>query len=81
MIPPTTGPKITQLECRREELPGLYAEVLQQNPLLGRLEGKLRAIGWTDEEIRTVQLLAACKSNASLMQRLKEIETSLGRRC
>lgn len=55
----------------------MYAEILAQNPLLGRIEGSLRTLGWSAEEIRTYQLLAACKSNASLTQRLKELELSL----
>jgi len=66
-----------QFVCSREDLPGLYAEVRAQNGLLERLERELRAIGWTDEEIRTVQLLAACKSNASLTERLQSIEKQL----
>ena len=63
-----------QITASREELPRLYAEVLSQNPLLGRIEGALRTINWTDEEIRTYQLLTACKSNASLTARLREVE-------
>jgi len=66
-----------KVTASREELPRLYAEALAQNPLLGRIEGSCRTIGWTDEEIRTLQLLAACKSNASLTQRLRELERAI----
>lgn len=69
-----------QVTAAREDLPALYAQVLVQNPLLGRVEGACRAIGWTDGEIRTMQLLLACKSNASLTTRLAELERGLGRR-
>jgi hypothetical protein len=63
--------------CNREDLPRLYREVAEQNALLGRIENELRLISWTDEEIRTIQLLAACKSNASLTGRLKEVESRI----
>jgi hypothetical protein len=72
-------PKVNQIQCTREELPVLYAQVLNQNPLLARIEGSCRTIGWTDAEIRTMQLLAACRSNGSLTQRLQELEQSLGK--
>lgn len=64
-------------KCSREELPGLYVQVIAQNPLLSRIANELRLIGWTEEEIRTIQLLAACKSNASLTERLKEVENRI----
>lgn len=67
-------PNPNQFTAGREDLPGLYREVLEQNPLLGRIQGEQRGLGWTDEEIRTYQLLVACKSNASLTQRLAELE-------
>lgn len=74
---PSPLPNVVQVTASREDLPRLYAEVLDQNPLLGRIEGSLRVAGWSDEEIRTFQLLAACRSNGSLTQRLKELEGSL----
>lgn len=71
--------RINQVTASREDLPKLYAEVLGQNPLLARIEGALRTAGWADEEIRTFQLLAACRSNASLTARLRELETAIAR--
>ena len=73
------GKSVVQVQASREDIPKLYLEVLAQNPLLGRIDGECRNIGWTDEEIRTLQLLAACRSNASLTQRLRELEQSLAR--
>lgn len=61
-----------QISASREDLPGLYMEILQQNPLLARVEGTMKSIGWSDLEIRTYQLLAACASNASLMAALDQ---------
>lgn len=71
--------RINQVTATREDLPKLYAEVLEQNPLLGRIEGALRTAGWTGEEIRTFQLLTACRSNASLTTRLRELEVAIAR--
>jgi hypothetical protein len=70
-------PKVKQVQATRENLPLQYAELLNDNPLLARIEGQCRAIGWTDSEIRTMQLLAACKSNSSLQQRLMELEAAI----
>jgi hypothetical protein len=70
-------PKQKVVSLTREQLGVAYAEVLAQNPLLARTEGQCRSIGWTDEEIRTMQLLLACKSNASLMDRVRELELLL----
>jgi len=72
-------PKINQVQVTREELPIRYADLLHKNPLLGRIEGGMKVIGWTDLEIRTAQLLTAVASNASLQQRLRELEESLAR--
>jgi hypothetical protein len=66
-----------QLSVSREDLSTRYAEILFQNPLLKRVEVETRLIGWTDEEIRTFQLLLACASNASLKQRLGEVESRI----
>ena len=66
-----------QVSASREQLPILYQEILNQNPLLGRIEGECKTVGWTDVEIRTIQLLAACKSNASLTERLQQMERSI----
>lgn len=74
------APIIKQVSVSREELPLAYAQLLNENPLLGRIEGATKNVGWTDQEIRTMQLLVACKSNASLMQRLRELESSLASR-
>ena len=63
----------------RDALPAAYASVLTQNPLLARAEGEMRSHQWTELEIRTIQLLTACRSNASLTQRLKELEESLAK--
>ncbi len=70
-------PNPNQVSSSREELPIHYADLLKQNPLLGRIEGSCSIIGWTDLEIRTMQLLVACQSNASLMQRLRSLENQL----
>lgn len=69
--------KVIQVQASREELPNLYMEVLDQNPLLARIEGECRTVHWTNEEIRTLQLLAACRSNASLQLRLAELERGI----
>lgn len=69
--------KTTQVSITREQLPIAYAELLNQNPLLARVEGETRSLLWSDAEIRTLQLLVACRSNASLLARLTELERSL----
>jgi len=69
--------KALQIQCTRQDLPVRYAEILAQNPLLGRIEGECKTVNWSDEEIRTIQLLAACASNASLSRRVKELESRL----
>lgn len=69
-----------KLEITREQLSVAYAEVLAQNDLLARVEGQTRTLGWTDQEIRTVQLLLACKSNKSLSDRVRELERLLHQR-
>jgi hypothetical protein len=68
-----------QVQVTREELPIGYAELLNRNPLLGRMEGECKLIHWTDLEIRTAQLIVAVASNASLQQRLLELEQSLSK--
>jgi len=72
-------PKVRQVECSREELSPRYIDLLAKNPLLARIEGSCRTIGWSDVETRTFQLLTAVASNASLQQRLTELEASLAR--
>jgi hypothetical protein len=69
--------KSLKVQCTRQDLPVRYVELLAQNPLLARIEGECRTVNWSDEEIRTIQLLAACASNASLTQRVKELESRL----
>lgn len=66
-----------QVSFTREQLAVVYAELLAQNPLLARMEGQCRSLGWSDAEIRTAQLAIACKSNASLTARVKELEAML----
>ena len=68
-----------QISCSREEVRLIYGQLLAQNPLLERIERECKTIGWTDREIRTMQLWAACKSNASLTERLSELERSIAR--
>lgn len=68
---------VEKISARQDELPIKYAEMVIKNPLLARIEDKGKGAGWSDEEIRTLQLLVACNSNASLMQRLMELERSL----
>ena len=74
------SPVVNQISLPREKLPTAYAECLKNNPLLGRIEGAAKTIQWSDLEIRTLQLLTAVQSNASLQQRLRELEQSLGKR-
>ena len=69
--------KVLQVSVTREELPIAYRQLLLENPLLARIEGETRTLGWSDEEIRTLQLLAACRSNASLMNRVLDLERML----
>jgi len=64
-----------RVSVTREELGLRYQEILFQNDLLARVEKETRLIGWTDEEIRTFQLLLACASNASLKNRVIELES------
>jgi hypothetical protein len=71
---------MSKVTVTREELPMRYREIIAQNPLLARLEGETRGLGWTDVEIRTLQLLVACHSNASLKERLESLEDSFKRR-
>ena len=66
-----------QIKVSREELSARYLELLDQNPLLSRTELELKAINWTNEEIRTMQLLLACASNASLKQYSEHLEKEL----
>jgi hypothetical protein len=70
-------PKIKQVEGNEESLPQQYRECLLRNPLLGRIEGAQKAVGWKELSIRTFQLLVAVKSNASLQQRITELEQEL----
>lgn len=70
-------PKVNVVQVTREELPGKYLELLVKNPLLARIEGQCLTVNWTNSEIRTLQLLAACASNASLTARVKELEAML----
>ncbi len=72
-----TAGKEKQISLTREELPIKYAECVAQNPLLARIEATGRSLGWSDEEIRTYQMLTVCVSNASLMRRLRELELGI----
>jgi len=65
------------VSAEREQLPLLYADLIVQNPLIGRIEDACKQILWTDEEIRTLQLVTACESNASQLKRLREIDLDL----
>ena len=73
-------PVVNQVQTTREELPLRYQQLLIDNPLLGRIEGSCRTIAWTDLEIRTIQLITAVQSNASLQARLRELEQSLAKK-
>jgi hypothetical protein len=77
-------PKVTQAQFTRESLPHQYRQMLLEpsNGLLARMEGQMKSMipPWTDEEIRTAQLLVALVSNASLYSRLLELEASLGKK-
>ena len=65
------------VECTREDLQFRYAKLVRNNPLLARIEGQCKTISWTDEEIRTFQLIVAVESNASLQARLAEVERKM----
>lgn len=67
----------SEVSCAREDLAGRYAECVRDNPLLARIEGRCRGIGWSAEEARTFQLIVAVASNASLQRRLAEVERGL----
>lgn len=69
-------PKL-EVSFTREQLAVVYVELLVQNPLLARLEGQCRSLGWSDAEIRTVQLAIACKSNAGLVASVQELERTI----
>ncbi len=72
--------KAIQVSCSREELAIKYAACIAANPLLSRIEGEAKAIGWTDEEIRTYQLLTAVQSNAGFgNSNLRLLGNSYGR--
>lgn len=73
------APLVQHVTCARHELAGRYAACVAANPLLARVEGACRSDGWSAEEIRTMQLLVAVASNASLQARLTELELALGR--
>lgn len=66
-----------QVSFTREQLAIVYAELLAQNPLLARMEGQCRSLGWSEAEIRTAQLAIACTSNAGLTARVRELESSI----
>ena len=65
-------------EYKPEELPLLYLDIKSKNNLLERIEMQAKSCSWTDLEIRTLQLVIAVYSNASLQQRLMELEQRLG---
>jgi hypothetical protein len=71
-------PRVVQVELTREGLAAQFRAVLDDpaNNLLVRVERELKAIGWTDEEIRTAQLLIALRSNASLKAHAEQLERS-----
>lgn len=67
-----------QLTFNRDDLPGQYQQLVLQNPdVIGGIERAMKNCQWTDEEIRTAQLLVACSSNASLKRQLEEMETRI----
>lgn len=71
------SPNPNEVKFTKEELPLLYQQLLKQNPLLARTEGAAKVQQFTDLEIRTIQLLLACKSNASLTQALDDARKSI----
>lgn len=62
----------------RELLKDDYLKLISmpQNAGLLKLEQHLKLMLWSDEEIRIAQLLMACKSNASLLERNKQLEAT-----
>lgn len=68
------APRVKILDnVAKEELPGMYRELALKNPLLARIEGTCRSLGWSDAEIRTAQLVAVVSSNASLQAALNAL--------
>ena len=62
-----------EISLSKEQLKEEYLDLLIKNPLLARIEGAGRTAGWTDEQIRTYQLIIAVRSNASLQDRLTKV--------
>lgn len=69
--------QVIQVTATRESLPLQYLECVEKNPLLARMEVQTKAVGWTDFETRTLQLLTVVQSNASLQGRIKELEADI----
>ncbi len=67
----------TKFDLKGDELRGEYLELILKNPVLAKIEAEALTLRWTEEQIRTAQLIAAVRSNASLQQRLQEIEAGL----
>jgi hypothetical protein len=70
-------PRVIQVKANKDELEPQYKQSLEANPLLARIEVQCKAVGWTDFEIRTFQLLTAVQSNASMSQRIQELEATI----
>lgn len=70
----SVGPKNPhEFSASQGDLPGMYQEVLRENPLLRRIETQLKLLAWTEEQIRTFQLLVACQSNATLVKECEDL--------
>ena len=78
MTPPLILPaNPNEFTASRHDLLGLCREAEAANPLLARVRGQLVSLGWTEEEILRYQLLLAVKSNASLQQHAKALESRI----
>lgn len=69
-----------KFELKREVLYTEYQDLIRKNPGLERIEAVCRTQmtpPWTDEEIRTAQLLYAVVSNASLLEENRKLKTDL----
>ncbi len=68
---------VKQVSLTRDQLKPEYEALLRKNPLLARIEAQTANVGWSAEEIRAFQLIVAVASNASLQQRIMELEQTI----
>ena len=66
-----------RFEVKREDLPGVYKELMENNGLLARIRGELETNGFTEVEILQMQLMVTVKSNHGLQLELKKTNERL----